>query len=102
MYIYIYIPLALSLARVRTLSLSLSLSLCLYVCLSLSGATNQDLAVLLARRRLELCHFALENDKGILGSRNSTRACYIGTLLIRNTAPLGPYSRNMPRALWRS
>ena len=25
---------------------------------------------------------------------------YRGTLLIRNCAPLGPYSRIMPRALW--
>ena len=30
---------------------------------------------------------------------NPTR-CYRGTLLIRNIAPLGPYSRTMPRALW--
>jgi len=27
---------------------------------------------------------------------------YRGTSLIRNSAPLGPYSRNMPRALWWS
>ena len=27
---------------------------------------------------------------------------YRGTSLIRNCAPLGPYSRNMPRALWWS
>ena len=26
---------------------------------------------------------------------------YRGTSLIRNSAPLGPYSRNMPKALWR-
>ena len=26
---------------------------------------------------------------------------YRGTSLIRNSDPLGPYSRNMPRALWR-
>ena len=26
---------------------------------------------------------------------------YRGTWLIRNSAPLGPYSSNMPRALWR-
>ena len=26
-------------------------------------------------------------------------AQYRGTLLIRNSAPIGPYSRNMPRAL---
>jgi len=25
---------------------------------------------------------------------------YRGTSLIRNSAPLGPYSRTMPRALW--
>ena len=25
-----------------------------------------------------------------------------GTSLTRNSAPLGPYSRNMPRALWKS
>ena len=29
-------------------------------------------------------------------------AVYRGTSLIRNSAPLGPYSRNMPRALWWS
>ena len=29
-------------------------------------------------------------------------ASYRGTSLIRNSAPLGPYSRNMPRALWWS
>ena len=27
---------------------------------------------------------------------------YRGTSLITNSAPLGPYSRNMPRALWWS
>jgi hypothetical protein len=27
---------------------------------------------------------------------------YRGTSLIRNRTPLGPYSRAMPRALWRS
>ena len=27
---------------------------------------------------------------------------YRGTSLIRNSAPLGPYSRTMPRALWGS
>ena len=27
---------------------------------------------------------------------------YRGTSLIRNSAPLGPYSRSMPRALWWS
>ena len=27
---------------------------------------------------------------------------YKGTSLIRNSAPLGPYRRNMPRALWWS
>ena len=26
--------------------------------------------------------------------------CYRGTSLIRNSAPLGPYRRTMPRALW--
>ena len=26
---------------------------------------------------------------------------YRGTSLIRNSAPLGPYSNNVPRALWR-
>ena len=27
---------------------------------------------------------------------------YRGTSIIRNSAPLGPYSRNMPKALWWS
>jgi len=27
---------------------------------------------------------------------------YRGTSLIRNSAPLGPYNRTIPRALWRS
>jgi len=32
----------------------------------------------------------------------SERGRYSGTSTIRNSAPLeGPYSRNMPRALWR-
>ena len=31
---------------------------------------------------------------------DAARQFYRGTLLIRNSAPLGPYSRNMPRALW--
>ena len=31
----------------------------------------------------------------------STSRCYRGTSLIRNSVPLGPYSSNMPRALWR-
>jgi len=26
---------------------------------------------------------------------------YRGTSLMRNCAPLGPYSRTMPRALWK-
>ena len=30
----------------------------------------------------------------------SENASYRGTSLIRNCAPLGPYSRIMPRALW--
>ena len=29
-------------------------------------------------------------------------AQYGGTSLIRHSAPLGPYSRNLPRALWWS
>ena len=35
----------------------------------------------------------------------SVHACsghYRGTLPIRNSAPLEPYSRNIPRALWKS
>jgi len=31
-----------------------------------------------------------------------TTPLYRGTSLIRNSAPLGPYSRTMPRALWWS
>ena len=31
-----------------------------------------------------------------------TKSAYRGTSLIRNSAPLGPYSRNMPRYLWWS
>ena len=30
------------------------------------------------------------------------RGGYRGASLIRNRAPLGPYSRTMPRALWKS
>jgi len=30
------------------------------------------------------------------------RRSYRGSLLIRNSTPLGPYSRTMPRALWWS
>ena len=26
---------------------------------------------------------------------------YRGTSIVRNSAPLGPYSKNMPRPLWR-
>ena len=29
------------------------------------------------------------------------RAGYRGSSLMRNSAPLGPYSRTMPRALWK-
>ena len=29
-----------------------------------------------------------------------THECYRGTSLIRNSPPLGPYSRPMPRNLW--
>ena len=32
----------------------------------------------------------------------SLRWAYSGTSPIRNSAPLGPYSRTMPRVLWRS
>ena len=31
-----------------------------------------------------------------------TATTYRGTSLMRNSAPLGPYSRKMPRALWWS
>ena len=33
--------------------------------------------------------------------RQPTPLAYRGTSLIRNSNPLGPYSRTMPRALWR-
>jgi len=35
-------------------------------------------------------------------SGNTHPAGYRGTSLIRNIAPLGPFSRNMPRAIWWS
>ena len=37
---------------------------------------------------------------GIAGVTLHSHAQYRGTSLIRNIAPLGPYSRTMPRALW--
>ena len=33
---------------------------------------------------------------------DDTGVCYRDTSLIRHSTPLGPYSRNMPRALWWS
>ena len=36
------------------------------------------------------------------GCCRRVRRVYRGTSPIRNSAPLGPYSRNMPRALWWS
>jgi len=41
------------------------------------------------------------NIRAVLNEGQSQDA-YRGTSLIRNSAPLGPYSRNMPRALWWS
>ena len=38
----------------------------------------------------------------ILGGKDGFDPAYRGTSLIRNRAPLGPYGRNMPRALWWS
>ena len=35
-------------------------------------------------------------------SHRREKAAYRGTSLIRNSPPLGPYSRYMPRALWWS
>jgi len=35
-------------------------------------------------------------------SAKTPAVAYRGTSLIRNNAPLGPYSRTMPRALWWS
>ena len=29
------------------------------------------------------------------------KSAYRGTAIIKNSTPLGPYSTNMPRALWR-
>jgi hypothetical protein len=37
----------------------------------------------------------------ILNLLNPNSQAYRGTSIIRNSAPLGPYSRKMPRALWR-
>ena len=37
----------------------------------------------------------------IVGQSTRARQSYTGTSLIRNSAPLGTYSRKMPRALWR-
>ena len=36
------------------------------------------------------------------GDGGANPKSYRGTWLIRNSAPLGPYSRGMPRALWCS
>ena len=44
--------------------------------------------------------FAL--DMPATGKANKLWPFYRGTSLIRNRAPLGPYSRTMPRALWKT
>ena len=36
-----------------------------------------------------------------IGSPHRPSPPYRGTSITRNSAPLGPYSRNVPRALWR-
>ena len=40
--------------------------------------------------------------KALYQERQGLVNLYRGTSLKRNSAPLGPYSRTMPRALWRS
>ena len=41
-------------------------------------------------------------DPNVRSESRCNPVAYRGTSLIRNSAPLGPYSRTMPRALWRS
>jgi hypothetical protein len=38
----------------------------------------------------------------VLVGRNNGVSDYRGTSLVRNSSPLGPYTRPMPRALWWS
>jgi len=40
--------------------------------------------------------------EGCRGFEFGVPVAYRGTSLTRNSAPLGPYSRTMPRALWWS
>ena len=37
---------------------------------------------------------------GLVSARSAEISQYRGTLLIKNSAPLGPFSRTMPSALW--
>ena len=46
-------------------------------------------------------HITLQPGTSPLPSLESRRP-YRGTSLIRNSPPLGPHSRTMPRLLWRS
>ena len=58
-----------------------------FVLFSLGSGRTMTKAAGFAREQLEMVN-CIEN--------------YRGTSLIRSSAPLGPYSRNMPRALWWS
>ena len=51
-----------------------------------------------SRNRYDACnlHEIVEHEIVVHGY------LYMGTSPMRNSAPLGPYSRTMPRALWRS
>ena len=86
--------LSLSLARSRPLSRHVSLSVCLSPSLScsLSLALSFSLPPSLGRWYLRV-H---KTERSILPEGLG----YRGTSLIRNSAPVGPYSRTMPRALW--
>ena len=43
--------------------------------------------------------YGFDQDKGFVGIQ--VRLGYRGTSVMRNSAPLGSYSRTMPRAMWK-
>ena len=67
-----------------------------------SGTDEERSAGTLGRRPIPLSPPA-KGTGGRAGTDEAVRAPpYRGTSLIRNCPPLGPYSRTMPRALWKS
>ena len=80
-----------------------------FICRSLSLPLSRqpsELEQIAVLSSIDLCWWSSDSDDFQFKSRGSKKTIcshsYRETSLIRNSAPLGPYSRTMPRALWWS